>query len=71
MAIIKIPPTTPPTMAPVFGLLTPESEEATKDESEVAAGKTIVVGEVVGPVITELGVPMNEPGPISGLPKKT
>jgi len=70
MAIIKIPPMTPPTMAPVFGLPTPESDEVSKDESEVAAGKTTVVGEVVGPVITELGEPMNEPGPISGLPKK-
>jgi hypothetical protein len=69
MAIIKIPPTTPPTMAPVFGLPTPESDEVSKDESEVAAGKITVVGEVVGPVITELGEPMNEPGPISGLPK--
>jgi hypothetical protein len=70
MAITARTATTPPTMAPVFGLLLPEDEK--KDGSdEVTPVKLGAVGEVpVGMVMTELGSPINEPGPISGLSEK-
>jgi len=65
MAITVTPPTTPPTMAPVFELLPTESEIVGKDEDDA---EFVGVREVpVGPVMTELGEPINEPGPISGL----
>ena len=73
MAITVTPPTTPPAMAPVFELLPTESEKVGKDEDDaVAAGKFVGVREVpVGLVMTELGEPINEPGPISGLSKNS
>jgi hypothetical protein len=54
MEMAAIPPTTPPAMAPAFGLLPPES-----DEGPVKDGVEEVVGAPEGP--------KNVPGPYSGL----
>lgn len=58
-----MPPTTPPTMAPVFELLLLEVED-------VAAGRPVGLGEVVVVVpglVVEFGPFINSPGPISGV----
>ena len=70
MAITATAARTPPTMPPVFGLLPPEDEK--KDGS--VEGTPVKLAEVekvpVGMVMTEPGLPINEPGPISGLSEK-
>ena len=76
MATSAIPPTTPPTIAPVFELPLREGDDVGEREVEdvggvVTAGKFVGNGEVpVGPLVAELETPINSPGPISGLSKK-
>ena len=85
MAIIAIVPTTPPTIAAVFELLPPEGDTVGEDEEAgsarceavtlaVGVGTPVGGGEAdllpVGLVLEELGVPINVPGPISGLSEK-
>ena len=73
MAIIATPPTTPPTMAPVFELPPPEDDDAGEEEDdEVTAGRP-VVDEATAPeeLVVEVDPLINTPGPISGVSKKT
>ncbi len=78
MAISTTPPTTPPAMAPVFELPSPEDDNpegvaVREDENEeVTAGKPVADGVIIpgGPVVEELDPSINAPGPISGLSKR-
>ena len=80
MAISAIPPTTPPTIAPVFELPLRDGDDVGEREDVdlggdgdgvVTAGKSVGNGEEpVGPSVAELETPINSPGPISGLPEK-
>jgi hypothetical protein len=70
MAIIATPPTTPPTMAPVFESPPPEGDDAGKEEDEDV---TAVVDGAIVPeeLVVEVDPLINTPGPISGVSKKT
>jgi len=78
MTISATPPTTPPAMAPVFELPSPEDDgpegvAVREDENEeVIAGKPVADGVIVpgGLVVEELDPSINTPGPISGLSKR-
>jgi hypothetical protein len=73
MAITATPPTTLPTMVPVFELLLPEDDGPDdllgEDEcKEVTVGETVI--SPAAEEVTEPEVPINAPGPISGRSKK-
>jgi len=82
IAITTAPPIAPPTMAPVFELLPLEGDDEGwgddegEESEDVIAGKTVGFGEVVpvGPepvvVLEVFELPINAPGPISGLSKR-
>ena len=75
MAISAMPPTTPPTMAPVFESPPPEDDDPEgtavdeEENEEVTAGKPVGDGVIVpgGLVVEELDPLINTPGLISGL----
>jgi hypothetical protein len=73
MAITATPPTTLPTMVPVFELLLPEDDGPGdllgEDEcEEVTVGETVI--SPAAEEVTEPEVPINAPGPISGRSKR-
>ena len=73
MAITATPPTTLPTMVPVFELLLPEDDGPDdllgEDEcKEVTVGETVI--SPAAEEVTEPEVPINAPGPTSGRSKK-
>ena len=70
MVITAIPPTTPTTMKPVFGLLLPEGEAG--EGVAVGLGEVLVAGRAVEVLVAERAVEVlealiNTPGDISGL----
>ena len=79
--IAEILPTTAPIMAPELELPPlPDDDESLYEGDgvggskgdEVVSGKVVGFGEVlgVGPPVVELEMPINPPGPISGLSEK-
>jgi len=79
-AIVVVPPTAAPTMTPVLELTRPDDDESwyvgdvvgANKGDELAFGKVVGFGELpgVGAVVVELEMPINPPGPISGLSRK-